>query len=506
MPSGFYYPTDRVITNNGNWLASGDAYFAGLYHIGEDIGGHIGDPVYAVADGTVVRMENYPDDVVNHRWMWVDHSLADGSHFYALYAHISATKGNGDHVGAGEQIATIADYPPYGAGNDHLHFGIRPDGPLYSGWGRGSLPNIDPRGFVAPYDFLTSHSPSGATTPGGGGSSLSDGSMLSDPSDGAVYIIFGGAKFHVWSLEALHLSWSDVHQDTSGILATLPLVPRDGTILQEVSDPSVYIVYGGARFGVSSMEALGLDWANRHVVSDTALSQIPRIPTNGTLLREVSDPAVYVVYGGARFHVLDMDQLGLKWENIRLVSPSALAQIPFVPVDGTLLKEASSAPVFIVYGGAKFHVLNMEELGLSWDSIHAVSDGAMGAIPDVPQDGTAFREHSDSRVFVIRGGVKYWVQDLASAGLTWSDVHEVSDGALASFPEPSVTPPPVTHQPGDLDADGAVRVADVLSMLKKVAGLDLISDYDRQFGDMNGDGQLNIRDVVLALRKVAGLQ
>ena len=109
--------------------------------------------------------------MVNNMLLWVEHRLSDGTYFYALYAHIVKSKNNGDHVNAGEQIGTIADYPPSGTGNDHLHFGIRPAGPLDSGWGRGSLPanwnsnpdknGLDRRGFVAPYDFLSSHAPWG---------------------------------------------------------------------------------------------------------------------------------------------------------------------------------------------------------------------------------------------------------------------------------------------------------------------------------------------------------
>jgi hypothetical protein len=176
MDSGFHYPTDSVLIDKGNWLATAcDGYTKGKYHIGQDIGGRIGDPVYAVADGFVEETKN-GNDVVNSKWIWIKHCLSDGTYFYALYAHVNRSNSRswnkGDPVRAGEPIATIADYPD-NLSSDHLHFGIRPEGILTSGWGHRQLPQkwdcrnqdkskLDPRGFVAPYDFLSSHSPCGS--------------------------------------------------------------------------------------------------------------------------------------------------------------------------------------------------------------------------------------------------------------------------------------------------------------------------------------------------------
>ncbi|PIU62868.1 MAG: hypothetical protein COS85_17315 [Armatimonadetes bacterium CG07_land_8_20_14_0_80_59_28] len=136
----------------------------------------IGDKVYAVADGKVVN-EQHGGNVTESQLIWIEHCV-DGGKFYAIYAHVNHSKRVDDEVNAGDEIATVADYL---GSCDHLHFGINPNGIVTTkvngiGWGAGPLPadwdcnnqdksKLETRGFVAPYDYLNSHTPCG----GGGG-------------------------------------------------------------------------------------------------------------------------------------------------------------------------------------------------------------------------------------------------------------------------------------------------------------------------------------------------
>lgn len=112
---------------------------------------------------------------------------------------------------------------------------------------------------------------------------------------------------------------------------------------------------------------------------------------------------------------------------------------PIVTPDGTLLKERSNPAVYVVYGGAKFHIPSMEEflaLGFTWDAVHVQPDGALVYLPNVPRDGTLLRERSTAPVYLMRGGRKSHIpnhQRFEELGLTWDDVRVVPNGVLARF-------------------------------------------------------------------------
>ncbi len=114
------------------------------------------------------------------------------------------------------------------------------------------------------------------------------------------------------------------------------------------------------------------------------------IPPDGALLREQSHPDVYVIAGRAKFHTVNPEEftaLGYAWEAIQLVPDGALARIPDVPRDGTLLRERSHPAVYIMRGGYKSHIpgeQRFEELGFAWGNIRVVPDGGLAFLPDGP--------------------------------------------------------------------------------------------------------------------------
>jgi hypothetical protein len=111
-----------------------------------------------------------------------------------------------------------------------------------------------------------------------------------------------------------------------------------------------------------------------------------------------------------------------------------------VPQDGALLKEPSHPAVYVVFGGAKFYIPSEEEflaLGFAWDAIQVVPDGALVRIPDVPREGTLLRERSYPEVYVMQGGYKSHIpswQRFEELGFSQGDIRLVPDGALARVP------------------------------------------------------------------------
>jgi hypothetical protein len=100
------------------------------YHHGDDIFGQLGQPLLAVADGTVFSV-GWNDIGGNRLW------LRDGAGNEFYYAHLSAFSTlavNGAHVKAGQVVGFMgntgdAEGTPY-----HLHFEIHPVSLLYVGY------------------------------------------------------------------------------------------------------------------------------------------------------------------------------------------------------------------------------------------------------------------------------------------------------------------------------------------------------------------------------------
>ncbi len=124
-------------------------------------------------------------------------------------------------------------------------------------------------------------------------------------------------------------------------------------------------------------------------------------------------------------------------------TPTPISQPAFA--DGSLVKAANNATVYVVYGGAKFAIPNptvFNSLGFKWNAIQSYSAAVIAAIPNVPRDGTMLREQHTAPVYLMRAGAKCHV--LSSDGVLkaggWGMVKVVPDGSLAKFPPGSDIP------------------------------------------------------------------
>ncbi len=119
IPSGYPYGTGSFMIPTSTYSISGNDFWDG--HLGIDIGGYLGDPVYASDSGVVIyaggMAGGYGNTIV------LEHDTYAVT-YYTLYAHLSAiTVSCGQGVGRGQRIGSIGS-----TGNStgpHLHFEIR---------------------------------------------------------------------------------------------------------------------------------------------------------------------------------------------------------------------------------------------------------------------------------------------------------------------------------------------------------------------------------------------
>jgi hypothetical protein len=178
----------------------------------------------------------------------------------------------------------------------------------------------------------------------------------------------------------------------------------------------------------------------------------PWFLANGRLLSERSDPAIFVVRGGGRFHIpspAEFDAGGFNWSEVVETQDGSLAHVASYPADSTLLRERSSPRVYVTFGGRPFWIPTPEVfalLGFDWSRVRIIPDGSLANLPATPREGTLLREQDGPAVYLVEGGKLRHVpsaEEFDARGFVWGDVGVVPDGALAELPMGE--PLPTTH-------------------------------------------------------------
>lgn len=113
-----------------------------------------------------------------------------------------------------------------------------------------------------------------------------------------------------------------------------PAWQHDGAVVKEASGPDVFILFGNARFHVSSpgeLTALGLSWAQVVTVPDGALAPFARVPDPGTLVRDRTAPEVWLSLGSQLWWVPSAEAmrfLGLQWGQAHILPAGSLSGLP----------------------------------------------------------------------------------------------------------------------------------------------------------------------------------
>jgi hypothetical protein len=157
--------------------------------------------------------------------------------------------------------------------------------------------------------------------------------------------------------------------------------------MRDAAGTGFMVVFGGAAFTADTgfLAAAGL---NQNPV--LAFSAMPRLPADFTLVREIFDPKVFVVFGGAKFWIPDpltLHTLGFDFPQVRVVPSGGTAQIGTLPIDGTLIKEQHDPKVFFVENGQLRWVTSpaaMDTHCLSWRHVRTAPDTSLAALARGP--------------------------------------------------------------------------------------------------------------------------
>jgi len=431
-----------VIAPTTGWVTQefGGCQTDGQCHAALDIAGPPtlpGNPVYSMADGVVIRRIQQSNGYGCH--IVIDHgNHGNGEHVYSLYSHLGRKDAQGvttecyfsvglnQAVGRGQQIGYQGNSGL--ATGTHVHFAVFVYPPPWS----GSHHAIDPRQCIGFADFYNAGSPGVGCGPGSCPHDLADGCILHAVPSGRQFVFHGGAGFHIpneatrASLFGSRPSW-DVSDHYANSLQGR--TPRDGTLLHDTSNGRQYVIVKGAKFHIPDEATLkslycpsypqvrcaGDLWAG-------AVNSINGTLPDETVLNDASDGRVYVLIGGAKFHIPDPDTLfDLYCQTsqspcVNTLWHAAIAAIPTTPRNGTIVHDPSTGAVHVVFGGARFHVPNepiLKDLYCPtypapgcWRNLwHAAAEN----IPTTPTDDTILREHPDPRVYAMCSGARWWI-------------------------------------------------------------------------------------------------
>jgi hypothetical protein len=256
------------------------------------------------------------------------------------------------------------------------------------------------------------------------------------------------------------------------VTITAPVTYPDGILVQEQSTDPVYLVRDNRFYWVSSDAELG-NWTG-------AITKIPdgtvigRSSMSGgicgAVVRERSYPEVYYLRYGVKYWIPDPTVLqGYGgWGAVKVVPNGALTfltpagRAPTTPpacsgitspstparyADGTLIperklvREQSSAPVYVVLGGTLHWVATQADVSYwgGWGSVTVVPDGTLSSPQRETQStirgnvcGILVRERPHAEVYYLRYGMKYWIpsHELVEVYGGWNAVKVVPDEAL----------------------------------------------------------------------------
>ena len=192
---------------------------------------------------------------------------------------------------------------------------------------------------------------------------------------------------------------------------------------------------------------------------------------DGCLVREVLQGTVYMIEGGAKFpfaSMSDLQAMGFDSRDVQDLPLGEIGAVPDVPADGTVIQEYGSPTAYVVYGGARFPLAS-QGAPAAVGPTRAVPPGSAGQVPLLPRDYTRFREQSSADAFLVLRGARIQLNDeaeqaLIESGYPDTPLYVVPDGGLTQVPVAEI-------KRGDVDCNGTVGMIDVLIFLRAGIGV-----------------------------------
>jgi hypothetical protein len=257
------------------------------------------------------------------------------------------------------------------------------------------------------------HHPTGGG--GNGGNSYPDGTFVQASDTGHLYEMAGGSPMYVTSTSAV--PWTGSYQATTqAAINAMPMYPLDGAVLQNHSTGALYVVAGGYPFRVMSMSAIPPADAGAVVsidgwdISNSLRSQ----PANGTVVRDYSTGAVYVIAGDSPMRVMSMNNI--PYTTYTDVDEWAINnELSHYPQNGTVIIDYTrSGNVYVIAGGSPMYVHSMSAIPAPSSTTYVDDWAVQNQLRQYPLDGTVIQNYSTGSLYVVAGGAPLYITSQSS--------------------------------------------------------------------------------------------
>ena len=337
---------------------------------------------------------------------------------------------------------------------------------------------------------------------------FTNGSLVRLPGSEIIYFIDNGTRRAV-SGTVLTQRQLDVTQaftvsetEISDFPLSAPLPPKDGTLVSPASGEILYVVEDNELHELSDfvVELRNLNNATTVFLPNSEVSGYAKgsraLPPQGTLLRGVTNPEVYVVEGNTIRPISGFvfGQRGFNFRDVVVGPDSEVSLLPkgqiLSPLDGTLVKNADSPLIYYVALGQRFPVpyFVFQSRKLRFADVVTLSDDEIENLilaenHFAPADGTLIKHKGDPTVYFVEAGELHAVTGFlfGHLGFRFSNVIEVTQDELNLIPVNSPL-----HLPDQslIKIEGDSTVYIIEDGVKHTMNLEAFNSRGLSFGDV----------------------
>jgi hypothetical protein len=241
----------------------------------------------------------------------------------------------------------------------------------------------------------------------GSGATAVEGALYREP-NGTIAVIAGGAPVSFSNpaeLVASGYGGAPMTAVPEGWLNSLPQDPRNGTFLRNAGDGSIYVIAGRAKYGLNPEEYAVLGSPSSTNVPVRYLDLFGTMPADGSYLRNPADGSIYVIAGGAKYGLTMAQYLALGSPSSTNVPAGFINSLGNTPQPGTVQRNHADGAIYVTVGGAKYHLNPAEYAALGSPASTNVPIEWIDSLSTVPADGSYLRG-PDTTIYSIVGGKK----------------------------------------------------------------------------------------------------
>jgi hypothetical protein len=236
---------------------------------------------------------------------------------------------------------------------------------------------------------------------------VGDGQLIRIP-NGTIFIVAGGAKYGLsyaqWAAMGLR-GYTDVSDATAAALVD---VPRDGTFLRNPADGGIFKIVSGTRYRLSAAEWQALGSPGYTDVPVEFINRAADAAAGGpALLRDPANGSIYQVIGCSRYGLSLAEWQALGSPAFQPAPAGLIARIPTgAPTEAALVRDRTDGGIYQLAGGAKYRLSLAEWQALGSRPYTEVAPALLAKVTKSIPTRSVLMRNTSGEIFQVVGGSK----------------------------------------------------------------------------------------------------